>query len=129
VEVSVRRRAQPEAEIQRTLIAHFVVRGVPGVFVSHPPNGGYREPTEAAILKGMGVRPGLPDVIAIKGGQVYAIELKTENGRATSAQLQAIGELRAAGAHAEVCYGLDRALAQLEAWGLLRGRASRWCHD
>jgi hypothetical protein len=49
--------------------------------------------------------------------------------RATDAQWQAIEDLRAAGAHAEVCYGLDRALAQLEAWGLLRGRASGSCYD
>jgi hypothetical protein len=123
------RRARPEDQIQRAVIAHFAVRGAPGVFVFHPPNGGYRKPTEAAILKGMGVHPGLPDVIAVKGGQVYAIELKTENGRPTSAQLQAIEELRAAGARVEICHGLDRALAQLEAWGLLRGRASGWCHD
>jgi hypothetical protein len=38
-------------------------------------------------------------------------------------QWQAIEDLRAAGAHAEVFYGLDRALAVLEGWGLLRGHA------
>jgi hypothetical protein len=119
------KRACPESEgeIQRTVFAHFTVRGAPGVFAFHPPNGGYRKPIEAAILKGLGVRPGLPDVIAIKGGQVFAIELKTEGGRATSAQLQAIEDLRAAGAHAEVCRGLDAAIKQLEDWQLLRGQA------
>jgi hypothetical protein len=78
---------------------------------------------EAAILKGLGVDAGVPDVIAIHRGQVYAIELKTEDGRATSAQLQAIEELRAAGAHAEVCRGLDAAIKQLEQWKLVRGQA------
>jgi hypothetical protein len=66
----------------------------------------------------------VPDVIAIHRGEVYALEIKTENGRATDAQWQAIEDLRAAGAHAEICHGLDSALAQLEAWELLRGRAS-----
>ena len=85
------------------------------------PRGGLSR-VEAVILKGLGVHAGVPDVIAIHRGQVYAIELKTEDGRATSAQLQAIEDLRATGAHAEVAYGLDRALAVLEGWGLLRGK-------
>jgi hypothetical protein len=45
-----------------------------------------------------------------------------ENGRATDAQWHAIEDLRAAGVHAEVAYGLDRALAVLEGWGILKGR-------
>jgi hypothetical protein len=64
----------------------------------------------------------VPDLIAVKDGQTYALEIKTEDGRANSAQMQAIEELRAAGAHAEVCHGLDRALAMLEGWGILKGR-------
>jgi hypothetical protein len=95
------------------------------VYAFHVPNGGARSPIEAKILKSCGVRAGVPDVIAIHRGQVYAVELKTTEGRATDAQWQAIEDLRAAGAHAEVCYGLDRALAVLEGWGLLRpNRAS-----
>jgi hypothetical protein len=38
----------------------------------------------------------VPDVIAIHCGQVFAIELKTERGRATDTQLQAIEDIRAA---------------------------------
>ena len=116
------RRARPEDEVQRTLIAHFAARRTPGVFVFHVPNGGWRSPIEAKILKGLGTRAGGPDLFAIHRGQIFALEIKTENGRATDAQWQAIEDLRAAGAHAEVCYGLDRALAQLEQWGLLKGR-------
>ena len=51
-----------------------------------PANGGYRRPVEAAGLKGLGVRPDVPEVIAFHRGQVYAIELKTESGRATELQ-------------------------------------------
>jgi hypothetical protein len=39
----------------------------------------------------VGVRAGVPDVIAIHRGQVFAFVLKTEHGRVTSAQLQTIG--------------------------------------
>ena len=66
------------------------------------------------------MRPGVPDVIAFHRGQVYAIELKTKGGRVTDAQLQAIEDIRAAGGHAQICQGLDDALAVLEEWGLLR---------
>jgi hypothetical protein len=63
-------------------------------------------------------------VVAVHRGQVFAIELKSEGGRETDAQLRAIEDIRAAGGHAQMCHGLDCALAVLEGWGLLRGRAA-----
>jgi hypothetical protein len=117
-------RARPEDEIQRTLIAHFAARGAGDAFVFAVPNGGVRSPIEAAaILKGLGTRPGAPDLFMIHRGQVFAIELKSERGRATDAQLQAIADIRRAGGHAEICHGLDAAIKQLEDWQLLRGQA------
>jgi hypothetical protein len=56
------------------------------VFAFHVPNGGARRPIEAAILKGLGVVPGVPDVIAIKGGHVFALEIKVIGGRLCPAQ-------------------------------------------
>jgi hypothetical protein len=116
-------KLQPQREdaIQRAVFEHLAVRGVPRLFAFHPANGGYRLPVEAARLKELGVRPGVPDVITFHRGQLYAIELKREGGRATDAQLQAIEDIRAAGGHAQVYCGLDSALAVLEDWGSLRG--------
>jgi hypothetical protein len=94
--------SQREDAIQRAVFEHLAVRGAPSVFAFHSANGGYRRPVEAARLKGLGVRPGVPDVIAFHRGQVYAIELKTESGRATDSQLGAIEEIRAARGHAQV---------------------------
>jgi hypothetical protein len=37
---------------------HLRWRGAPNVFAFHPPNGGKRSPTEAAIFKGLGARAG-----------------------------------------------------------------------
>jgi hypothetical protein len=111
-----------EQTIQRAVFEHLAVRGARGVYAFHVPNGGARSPIEAAIMKGLGVRAGVPDMIAVKDGKVYALELKAASGKVTDAQRQAIEDLRAAGAHAEVAIGLDRALAVLEGWGLLRGR-------
>ena len=71
----------------------------------------------------LGVRAGVPDIIAIHQGEVFVLEIKTEQGRATDAQLQAIEDIRAAGGHAEICHGLDQALAVLEGWGLLKRHA------
>jgi hypothetical protein len=71
----------PEPAIQRAVFDHLRQRGAPGTFAFHPPNGGWRSVIEAAILKGLGVVAGTPDVIVLKGGATYALELKAEGGR------------------------------------------------
>jgi hypothetical protein len=111
-------RAQPEAQIQHAVFQHLRARGAPGVFAFHPANGGYRKPIEAGVVAGV------PDVIAIHNGRCFALELKAEGGRATDNQLECIAALREAGAFTAIAEGLDRALACLESWGLLRGAQS-----
>jgi hypothetical protein len=117
-------RARPEAAIQRAVFQHLRTRGAPGVFAFHPANGGFRRPVEAAILKGLGVVPGVPDVFIVHNGLCFAMELKAEGGRATDKQLACIAALRDAGAFTCIAEGLDRAIACLEAWGILKRRAS-----
>jgi hypothetical protein len=119
-----RHRRRPEAAIQRAVFQHLRVRGAPGVFAFHPANGGYRKPVEAAILKGLGVVAGVPDVIAIHNGRVFAMEIKAEGARATDKQLACIAALREAGAFTCIAEGLNQALAALESWQLLRGGVS-----
>jgi hypothetical protein len=113
-----------EAAIQRAVFAHLRARSAPGVFAFHPANGGYRKPIEAKILQGLGVRAGVPDVVAIHQGRTYALELKADGRRATQKQLETIAAMGAAGAYTCIAEGLDRALAVLEARGLLRGQVS-----
>jgi hypothetical protein len=112
---------RPEQQIQKALFAHIRARAQPGVFAFHVPNGGYRRKTEAAILKGLGVKAGVPDVICIHRGKVYALELKSERGRLSPKQRETTDALREAGATVRVATGLDEALKQLEQWQLLRG--------
>jgi hypothetical protein len=119
VDSEMTRRAQPEAQIQRAVFAHFGARSAPGVFAFHPANGGYRRPVEAKILR-LGVTSGVPDVIAVHNGRCFALELKAEGGRATDKQLETLAALREAGAFTCLTEGLDRALAVLESWGSLR---------
>lgn len=55
----------------------------------HVPNGGRRNPKEAARFKAMGVRPGVPDLLLLlpRGGNAYlAIELKAGKNTQTQAQ-------------------------------------------
>jgi len=92
------RAARPEQQIQRAVFEHLAIRAASTVFAFHPANGGWRSRVEAAILKGMGVRAGVPDIIAIKGGQCYALELKASDGRLTPVQRDAHAALVAAGA-------------------------------
>jgi hypothetical protein len=63
-------------------------------------------------------------VFAVHEGRCFALELKAEGGRTTETQLATLAALEAAGAFTAIAEGLDRALACLEAWGLLRGRTS-----
>ncbi len=120
----MRRRASPESLIQRAVFQHLRQRGAPNIFFFHVANGGYRRPIEASIMKGLGVRAGVPDVFAVKNGRAYALELKAAGGRLSEAQERALIELRAAGAMATHAHGLDQALRILEGWEILRGAAS-----
>jgi hypothetical protein len=116
-------RQLSEQAIQREVFRHLRTRAAPGVFAFHVPMGGYRKPIEAAIMKGIGVVAGVPDVFIVHAGRCFTLELKAEGGRASDKQLACIAALREAGAFTCIAEGLDRALACLEAWGLLVGRS------
>jgi hypothetical protein len=113
-------RDRSEQEIQRALFEHLAVRGARECFAFHVPNGGWRSRVEAAIMKGLGVQSGIPDIIAIKDGHAYALELKAPGGRLSETQREAHAALSAAGATVAAAFGLDDALARLEMWELLR---------
>ena len=119
------RRNQPEAALQRSVIQHLTWRARPGAFFFHVPLGGYRTCVEGAILKAIGTVAGVPDIICIFEGRCYALELKAERGRVTDVQRVVHERLREAGAHVAVAHGVDQALAQLEAWNLLRHNVAR----
>jgi hypothetical protein len=112
-----------EAAIQRAVFQHFGWRSAPDVFAFHVPNGGARRRIEAVILRGLGTTPGIPDVIAVKAGRVFGLELKSAGGRLSAAQRATHEAMRAAGAVVGVAAGLDDALAWLEGHGLLLGTA------
>jgi hypothetical protein len=50
--------------------------------------------------------------------------LKAPGGRLSEAQLEFLARFNDAGGHTAIAEGLDRAIAVLESWHLLRGRTS-----
>ena len=63
----------PESAIQRAVFQHLAACGCG--FAFHVPNGGWRSPVEAKIPRELGVQPGVPDLIVIKDGLPFALEL------------------------------------------------------
>jgi hypothetical protein len=75
------RRQRPEQIIHKAVAAHLRTRGARGAVWWHTPNGEYRSKPTAAILAGLGVRPGVADICAVHEGRFYALELKAPGGR------------------------------------------------
>ena len=113
-------RRRLEQKLQKTVLEHLTWRGMPGMFVFHYPAGGWRSPIEAAIFQSLGVVAGIPDILIIRAGHVFALELKTAHGRLTGTQIETQARLRAAGAEVATAVELDDALEQLTQWELLR---------
>ena len=116
------RRQRPEQATQHAVLDHLRWRSAPDLFAFHVPNGGYRSPVEAMVLKGLGVTPGVPDIIIVHAGKIFCLELKAEHGRVTPAQLDCHERMERAGAVVGVAVGIDQAIAWLEEHGLLKGR-------
>ena len=109
-----------EEQIHKAVIQHLKLRGVPQAFWFHIPNGGKRSIREAKAFKAMGVIPGVPDLLLIKHGDVYGLELKAAKGRLSPAQRATHEAMHEAGAHIWVAHGLDEAIYALEFWGFLK---------
>jgi hypothetical protein len=122
--VIARRRRRPEDQIQKAVLEHLRLRGPRTAYWFHVANGGGRSPIEASILKGLGVRAGVPDLIIIHDGKTFGLELKADGNRPTKLQIEAQDAMRAAGAEVAVAVGLDAAIKQLEIWQLLKGCSS-----
>jgi hypothetical protein len=118
------RRRRPEDAIQRVLLQHLRLRAPRDCFFTHFPAGGVRSPIEAGILKGLGVRAGVPDLLILHEGRLHCLELKADGRKPTALQEETQAALRRAGAVVTTAVGLDAALKQLETWNLLKGRTS-----
>jgi len=128
-----------ENDIQRAVFIHLRTRGAPGIFAFHPKNASAdMAGRKAGIHVGLGVEPGIPDVIVFKPQRfaqlspphIFALELKTlargrkkENAHEIK-QRETRERMRVCGVIVGLAYGLDEALAWLEQNGLLIGRSA-----
>lgn len=119
---SIQAEPKTEAQIQRNVFEHIRLRRQPGVFAFHPPNGGWRTKVEGAILQGLGVVAGVPDIIILYKGHCYGLELKALGRQPTEVQLKVKEEMEAAGATWAFAQGLNAAIGYLERWGVVRGQ-------
>jgi VRR-NUC domain len=118
-----RQRSSSEAQIQDAVVAHLRLRAKPDVLWLHCPNGGARDARTGAMLKRMGVLAGASDLLLWHQGNSFALELKAPGGRPSEPQLDFMARFADAGGHTCIAEGLDRAVACLEGWGLVLGKA------
>lgn len=117
----LRRREQPEQALHRS-IAQLLERVLPAdAFWFHVPNGGKRNKIEAGILKALGVRAGVPDILILFRGRLYCLELKAPGGKLSVHQKTTIARMEAAGAQIAVARSIDDVVRELGVWGVTPG--------
>jgi hypothetical protein len=120
---------RPEQDMHKAVAAHLNTRAEPRVFFWHTPNEGKRGFVNAAALKAMGMTAGVPDLLILKAGNLYAMELKAPGGRLTPSQKLIMDRMEACGAQVSVAHSLDEALVTLEFWGILKRSVSNRVPD
>lgn len=114
-------RNYEENAIQKAVCQNLDIRGVKGLVYFAVPNQGIAGgKIRGAILKSIGVKSGVSDLIFFHAGKSYALELKSTKGRTSDSQNDFLTRAAAAGVHCAVAAGLDNALNQLMRWGLIR---------
>lgn len=113
------KRAQPEAAIQRAICRHLELRSVGGLVWFAVPNQGARNPRSAAILKGLGVKAGVSDLILLHAGTAYALELKVGKNKQTDSQKAFADAFVRAGGKSACVWNIDDALDVLLGWSLI----------
>ena len=121
-------RSREEYEIQVALVGHILLRAAPGLVWTATANGELRDPAVGAKLKRMGAKAGVPDLIFVRRERdsrgvsscAYAIEFKSEKGRATPAQLDFFKEWNAALGQWREVRSVDEFIAAMQDWGIVR---------
>lgn len=93
-------------------------------WIYHNPNGGKREHNEAAVLKQMGVKAGVPDLnLPIARGRYIGlwIEMKFGDNRTTKEQDKWIEAMKEQGHYVKVCYSAQEACQVIEKYLNLKG--------
>lgn len=114
------KRNQPEARLQKAVVQHLKLTGVPGLVYFSVPNEGKRTAMMAGHLKAMGMLPGVSDLVMLCTGQMFFLELKARGEKPTENQLLFGASAIAAGASFAWCDNIDQAITILRDWGLIK---------
>jgi hypothetical protein len=116
-------RRPPPAPERRTHIAladRLRLQADPDWWWSHMPAGEHRSAATGALLKAMGLRPGMLDFLLIDpNGRHYWLELKRGQAPLTNGQIDFTDMLRARGVPYYIARNYDAAVAQLKTWGAI----------
>lgn len=110
-----KRKAQPEAAIQRAIIARLKLSGI---VCHHSPNAAKRTVIGGRRIKQDGMITGWPDLTVVgPEGLVAFLEVKAPGGRLSAAQAE-IGRMLIHMGHLwTVVHSQDEAVGTLQAWG------------
>lgn len=117
----MKKRATPEADIQRAIVSLLRVVLPKGSIVHHAANeitsGGRAGHIRQAILVGMGVHPGFADLVVLSQGRVLFLEIKSRTGRLRSSQEEFRDAVLQQGFGWALVRSMDDALAALRNFG------------
>lgn len=114
---------RPEEVLQRS-VADYLNAVIPNCIWFHCPNGGRRSKAEAGILKAMGAKAGIPDLVfVLADGRAAFIELKSDTGRLNGDQARFKADCEFRGIPYAVCRSLPEVQGTLDGWRVhTRGR-------
>lgn len=75
-----------ESDLQITIVQFLEIALPDDATYFHVPNGGKRDEVTGGILKAMGMRAGVADLIVLWRGYALSVELKTDDGKLSDAQ-------------------------------------------
>lgn len=101
-----RKRHPSEQQLHRQVAQYLdAVLGDGTFWTTFPAGGGGR--TRGAILRGMGLREGMPDILVFHRGTAFGIELKSHAGGLSPAQIACHAELMAVGVDVVTCRSVE----------------------
>ena len=122
---SKKKRAYPEASLQKTVVQHLRLIPLPGVFALSVPNERKCSVAQMQHLLDMGLLPGASDLIIFVWGKPHALELKARDGRLSVAQKAFRQLCLDNGIPYHAAFGIDDALAKLREWRAIKPDAGR----
>lgn len=118
-----------EADIQALIVSWLSIHAPQGrgfLFFSVPNEGmgesrGRGGLARMARLRRMGLRPGVADLVIVKGGRAYFLELKRRAGRQSVNQLEFEADAIHVGAEYAVARSFEEAQNIVISWGIVPG--------